>query len=114
MATFVSPFPYWFARSGSGKFDFLFGTRRDRKEKEKKSTGNQGPKIRCPQCLWQPRAHSRWACTCGHLWNTFDTAGKCPACEHQWTDTACPKCKQWSRHEAWYEKAPDKPPDGPA
>lgn len=65
----------------------------------------KGPKIRCPLCLWQPKKRSRWYCTCGHGWNTFDTAGRCPKCTFQWVDTACLSCARWSKHRAWY--APD-------
>ena len=32
-------------------------------------------RIRCPLCMWVPKASSRWACYCGHSWNTFDTGG---------------------------------------
>jgi len=66
-----------------------------------------GPRIRCPRCRWQPRAYSRWSCRCGHVWNTFDTAGLCPACGYQWLWTACPACHVWSPHRDWYED-----PDG--
>jgi hypothetical protein len=34
-----------------------------------------GPRIRCPLCGWSPSKEDRWACECGHLWNTFDTGG---------------------------------------
>jgi hypothetical protein len=61
-----------------------------------------GPQIRCPKCKWQPRKNDRWACTCGHMWNTFDTGGVCPGCMHQWKDTQCPQCHQWSPHSEWY------------
>ena len=61
--------------------------------------------IRCPKCAWIPTKSSRWSCTCLHIWNTFDTRGKCPKCNRQWTETACPACKQMSPHEAWYVRA---------
>lgn len=61
-----------------------------------------GPRIRCPKCGWQPRAKDRWLCDCGFTWNTFDTRGRCPACEYQWTITACLSCSEWSAHEDWY------------
>ena len=63
------------------------------------------PRIRCPRCGWQPRAEDRWQCTCLHVWNTFDTRGRCPACAFQWTETMCPSCARFSPHEDWYEKA---------
>lgn len=53
-------------------------------------------RIRCPKCGYSPRKHDRWVCTCGCVWNTFDTRGKCPECSLQWKDTACPRCEQWS------------------
>jgi hypothetical protein len=62
------------------------------------------PRIRCPKCRWQPRAHDRWQCTCRHVWNTFDTRGVCPACAYAWKTTACLRCRQWSPHEDWYER----------
>jgi hypothetical protein len=65
-------------------------------------------RIRCPKCRWSPTKHDRWACSCGHVWNTFDTAGRCPRCDKQWRDTQCMKCIRWSPHEDWYEQ--DAPP----
>lgn len=38
------------------------------------------------------------------MWNTFDTHGVCPACNKQWTETACLRCHQWSYHDDWYEQ----------
>ena len=61
-----------------------------------------GPHIRCPKCGWRPGPHDRWACKCGHIWNTFDTGGVCPACLYQWTVTACLRCGEWSPHSEWY------------
>jgi hypothetical protein len=63
-------------------------------------TGNAG--IRCPKCAWTPRASDRWECSCGFVWNTFDTRGVCPACQHAWEDTQCPACQRWSPHADWY------------
>ena len=59
-------------------------------------------KIRCPRCAWVPGATDRWMCSCGFMWNTFDTHGLCPACQYQWKDTACPACCEWSPHDDWY------------
>ena len=56
-------------------------------------------RIRCPQCGWKPRRGERWQCTCGCIWNTFDTRGTCPRCSHQWRDTQCNACGQWSPRE---------------
>jgi len=60
------------------------------------------PKIRCPRCAWEPRSEDRWECSCGFIWNTFDTRGLCPACDHQWEETQCLRCREWSLHEDWY------------
>ncbi|APR82309.1 Hypothetical protein A7982_07658 [Minicystis rosea] len=67
----------------------------------------RGAKIRCPRCRYPPRASDRWGCDCGHVWNTFDTRGKCPACKRQWHDTQCLACHKWSRHEDWYARSPE-------
>ncbi|HEY1813478.1 MAG TPA: hypothetical protein VGG74_14100 [Kofleriaceae bacterium] len=64
--------------------------------------GERWKRIRCPKCKWQPNRGSRWMCKCGHVWNTFDTHGVCPACSFAWRDTACPRCHQWSPHADWY------------
>ena len=58
--------------------------------------------IRCPACGWRPLRSSRWQCRCLHVWNTFDTRGKCPGCAYQWTETQCLQCHVMSPHEAWY------------
>ena len=63
-------------------------------------------RIRCPSCGWEPGRHDRWACTCLHLWNTFDTGGVCPACGREWAETQCPRCNSWSRHLEWYADEP--------
>lgn len=59
-------------------------------------------KIYCPKCQWEPLQTSRWFCTCGRSWNTFDTGGVCPKCSKVWDDTACLACTRWSRHRDWY------------
>ena len=69
--------------------------------REKTRSGHRG--IRCPRCAWRPGPKDRWACRCGHVWNTFDTRGRCPACAFQWHLTACLSCNQFSPHEDWYE-----------
>lgn len=64
------------------------------------------PGIRCPACKWRPTASSRWQCRqpCFHVWNTFDTRGRCPGCGHQWVETQCLACHVMSPHEDWYEQ----------
>lgn len=64
--------------------------------------------IICPKCDWKPDGGAHWTCDCGHRWNTFDTAGRCPNCKKIWKDTQCPGpqepggCGQWSPHIDWY------------
>jgi hypothetical protein len=60
------------------------------------------PHIRCPQCKWRPRPESRWSCSCGHIWNTFDTGGICPGCIYEWKVTQCLECGVTSPHSDWY------------
>ena len=64
-------------------------------------------KIECPKCQWQPKPNSKWGCSCGTLWNTFDTGGRCPTCGRMWRLTQCQSsweggCQQWSPHLDWY------------
>jgi predicted amidophosphoribosyltransferase len=61
-------------------------------------------KILCPECHWKPRQSSRWSCTCGCAWNTFDTGGVCPRCGQAWEETQCPSCSAWSPHRMWYRE----------
>ena len=64
--------------------------------------------IACPKCNWEPDGGSHWQCSCGHKWNTFETAAKCPNCAKVWADTQCPGpgrpggCGGWSKHIDWY------------
>jgi len=58
--------------------------------------------IRCPKCHWKPGDADRWVCNCEHVWNTFQTHGRCPQCGKQWLETQCLNCGEWSPHEAWY------------
>lgn len=64
-------------------------------------------KISCPKCDWEPRPESLWMCTCGHQWNTFETAACCPACNQQWEETCCLNCHEWSMHVDWYRDIDD-------
>lgn len=76
-------------------------------------------RIRCPHCQWQPTRASRWHCSecpvpegllqgCGTVWNTFDTRGRCPGCQHQWRWTSCHACYGWSPHDDWYDDESDE------
>jgi hypothetical protein len=60
----------------------------DRDLEEDKKPGESEPhRIRCPLSGWSPGKDDRRFCECGHSWNTFHTAGVCPDCPHQWTET---------------------------
>lgn len=63
-------------------------------------------KICCPKCEWENDGADHWHCTCGHIWNTFETTGRCPNCARIWQDTQCPSsaggCAEWSPHIDWY------------
>jgi hypothetical protein len=72
-------------------------------------TRARGERIRCPRCGWEPRRSDRWSCTCGCIWNTFETRGRCPACGKAWQETQCLRCFQWSRHEDWYVADEESP-----
>ena len=76
--------------------------------------------IRCPLCAWQPEPSSRWSCqcrdtpepafaSCGTIWNTFATRGRCPGCAHQWRWTSCLACGEFSPHDDWYEQDISRP-----
>ena len=76
---------------------------------------SSGERVRCPLCAWQPSADSLWCCdctdtpepffqSCGTVWNTFATRGRCPGCSHQWKWTTCLQCAQSSLHDDWYER----------
>jgi hypothetical protein len=73
--------------------------------------------IRCPLCSWRPSPTSRWSCSCigtpepyfescGTVWNTFSTGGRCPGCQHLWRWTTCLQCQEPSLHVDWYEEQP--------
>ena len=73
-------------------------------------------RIRCPKCGWMPSTSSRWSCdhrntpeppfaSCGTVWHTFSTHGRCPGCMHQWQWTSCLACGEASPHDEWYETA---------
>lgn len=69
--------------------------------------------ISCPKCNWKPGSEDNWICECGHIWNTFETSGKCPKCQKVWTETQCPDpeeaggCGSWSKHLDWYKNLDD-------
>ncbi len=64
-------------------------------------------KIECPKCAWEPDGGAYWQCSCGHTWNTFETAARCPACSRQWEYTQCilhrGGCDKMSPHLDWYK-----------
>jgi hypothetical protein len=61
-----------------------------------------GRLIRCPKCLFQPPADHCWICKCDHVWNTFETAGRCPSCHVNWVSVVCPCCSELSDRQRWY------------
>jgi len=67
--------------------------------------------ICCPKCNWEPDGKPYWKCTCGHEWDTFSTAARCPACGKIWEDTRCVPiaggCGAWSPHLDWYRGLDD-------
>ncbi|BDC51496.1 hypothetical protein F183_A38120 [Bryobacterales bacterium F-183] len=73
------------------------------KPKDKDQAPTKGGGIRCPHCAWTPTRHDLWTCHCGCSWHTFDTGGRCPSCNWNWSQTQCPRCKGWAAHAAWYD-----------
>lgn len=59
-------------------------------------------KIMCPKCKWKPDGKAHWMCHCRHVWNTFETYGKCPKCSIIHKTTHCPVCLRQSPHADWY------------
>ncbi len=64
-------------------------------------------KIACPKCDWEPEIYDVWQCSCGYIWNTFITGGRCPSCGIIWKDTQCLSCRKWSPHIDWYRDLDD-------
>lgn len=60
-------------------------------------------KIKCPKCHWIPNQETKWLCSCGYAWNTFNTNGICPNCSINWNITACLSCGTYSAHSEWYQ-----------
>ena len=64
--------------------------------------------IKCPRCYWEPDGKNHWICSCGNVWNTFNTVGICPSCDRIWEYTQCPGpgfpggCGIFSKHDDWY------------
>lgn len=68
--------------------------------------------IECPRCGWEPDGGAYWMCSaCGHQWNTFDTAARCPRCHVQYERTACIPwaggCHAYEPHVDWYKNLDD-------
>jgi hypothetical protein len=65
-------------------------------------------KIYCPKCRWEPAPADMWVCSpgCNHVWNTFETGGRCPGCSKVWRDTECLACQRISKHHDWYHDLP--------
>ncbi len=64
-------------------------------------------KIECPKCGWEPDGGAYWQCTCGHVWDTFTTAARCPKCNFQHERTSCIPwrggCTAFEPHIDWYK-----------
>lgn len=62
--------------------------------------------IYCPHCEWVPDGGAHWQCSCGCVWDTFETAAVCPQCQRRWHNTDCPPkpggCGRMSPHIDWY------------
>lgn len=69
-------------------------------------------KIACPRCHWEPDGGAYWQCSCGHVWDTFQTGAKCPSCGKQWKYTECPDfaggCGGSSPHIDWYHDSDER------
>ncbi len=81
------------------------------KPEEEKTTMKE-EKIACPKCDWEPDGGEYWGCsTCGHTWDTFKTAARCPSCGTQYRHTQCIPhaggCNQSSPHIDWYRHLDD-------
>ena len=68
--------------------------------------------IACPKCDWRPDGGKYWQCDCGHSWDTFTTAARCPKCSKQHKLTACMPpfmggCHGLSPHLDWYKNLDD-------
>lgn len=62
--------------------------------------------IYCPCCHWEPDGGAHWQCTCGYVWNSFETGAVCPKCQYRWKISQCPTtpggCGTVSPHVDWY------------
>ncbi|TVT40136.1 hypothetical protein FNT36_11595 [Hymenobacter setariae] len=67
--------------------------------------------IYCPCCHWEPDGRAHWQCTCGYVWNSFETAAVCPKCQYRWKISQCPAaaggCGAVSPHVDWYHGLDD-------
>ena len=68
-------------------------------------------KICCPVCNWEPDGKPYWQCSCGKVWDTFSTGGRCPDCKKVWEQTQCIQhaggCTIMSPHLDWYKGLDD-------
>ena len=65
--------------------------------------------ILCPACSWKPDGGAYWRCSCGNVWDTFSTYGKCPECSKVHLNTECIACQKTSPHHDWYVEPIDLP-----
>ena len=59
--------------------------------------------IGCFSCNWEDKGKYEWMCTCGCVWNVFETDCICPLCNRKWTYIQCPVCA-YPRHHLSYQK----------
>jgi hypothetical protein len=55
----------------------------------------------CPMCHAAPPAGPYWKCSCGHLFDTFETGAVCPGCGKSFGSTACLDCGAQSPLSKW-------------
>ena len=58
--------------------------------------------LRCPGCGWVPFALDAWKCKeCGFVWDSFQTDGVCPRCDHAHDEAACVRCRRIFPNRQW-------------
>jgi hypothetical protein len=55
----------------------------------------------CWSCDFIDQGKKYWNCTCGCVWNPFETNGICPLCKYMWDYIQCPTCA-YPRHKYSY------------
>lgn len=98
-------------REGEGYFDALAraGVRTTHDGQLVEAQADADPRyvtlrVMCPSCAWIPDGKDHWGCEhCdGDAFNTFETGGTCPHCEHTFEETWCPQCEHSAPYEWWW------------